>query len=72
MAEINPDVLAQMHRLHSALNDGTVDLATANDALRKLHDFLSGAAYDKSDPTGGDEAPPAHHEVKHKTAHRKK
>jgi hypothetical protein len=46
MAEINADVLAQMKRLWSALNDGTVDVVTANDALRQMHDFLTGAAYE--------------------------
>lgn len=44
MAEIHPDVLAQMKRIHSALNDGTVDRATANDALRALWELLSGTA----------------------------
>jgi hypothetical protein len=53
MSEINPDVLAQMKRLWSALNDGTVDKETANDALKKLHDILSGAAH--TDPTSATE-----------------
>ena len=51
MAEINADVLAQMHRIHVATNDGTFNKDVINDALRMLHDFLSGAAYEKPDPT---------------------
>lgn len=44
--EVNPDVLAQMKRIWSALNDGTVNRDEANAALKDLHDVLSGAAYD--------------------------
>jgi len=61
--EVNPDVLAQMKRLWSALNDGTVDIATANDALRQMHDFLSGAAYEEHAPMGPDEPDAAEHDV---------
>jgi hypothetical protein len=51
MAQINPDVLAQLHRIHSAVNDGTLDKAVVNDALAKVHDLLSGAAYEEASPT---------------------
>lgn len=55
---VNPDIEAQMKRIWSALNDGTVDVVTARDALRQLHDILSGAAYEAPPPppTGGVEA----------------
>jgi hypothetical protein len=58
MSDINPDVLAQMKRIWSAVNDGTLDKDTVNDALRQMHDFLSGAAYEAHDPEpmGPDEA----------------
>jgi hypothetical protein len=54
MAEINPDVMAQLHRIHVATNDGTFNKDAINDALRVLHDLLSGAAYD-TDPTSATE-----------------
>jgi hypothetical protein len=55
--EVNPDVLAQMKRIWSAVNDGTLDKDTVNDALRLMHDFLTGAAYDDASPdTAGEEA----------------
>ena len=48
MAEVNPDVLACMHAIHTATNDGTFDKDTINAALKKLHDYLTGAAYEGS------------------------
>ena len=39
--EIHPDVLAHMHRIHHAVNDGTVDKAAVNEALAKLWELLS-------------------------------
>lgn len=56
MAEINPDVLAQLHRIHSAVNDGTVDKPSIVDALAKLWELLSGPR----DPI--EEAPSTHEE----------
>jgi hypothetical protein len=50
MSDINPDVLAQMKRIWSAVNDGTLDRDTVNDALMQMHSFLSGAAYELPDP----------------------
>jgi len=47
--EVNPDVLAQMHRIHKAANDGTFDKDTINDALKKMHDCLTGAAYETAE-----------------------
>jgi len=52
--EVNPDVLAQMKRIWSAVNDGTLDKDTVNDALKQMHDFLSGAAYEAADPSAED------------------
>lgn len=43
MVEVDPDILAQLHRIHRAVNDGTLDRDTVNDALRLIHDILSGA-----------------------------
>jgi hypothetical protein len=76
MTEINPDVMAQLHRIHSAVNDGTVDKDAINDALRRLHDYLTGAAY-KGVPIGPDEPDAAEHDVggeepAHKAKPRKK
>jgi hypothetical protein len=51
MAEIDPNVMAQLHRIHAATNDGTFNKDVINDALRMLHDFLSGAAYEEPTPT---------------------
>jgi len=51
MSEVNPDVLACMHAIHKATNDGTFDKDAINEALRKLHDFLTGAAYEAADPS---------------------
>ena len=61
--EVNPDVLAQMKRIWSAVNDGTLDKDTVNDALRQMHDFLSGAAYEEHAPMGPDEPDAAEHDV---------
>ena len=55
MSEIDPNVLAQMKRIWSAVNDGTLDKDAVNDALKQMHDFLSGAAYEQSDPVAIDE-----------------
>ena len=49
MAEINPDVMAQLHRIHVATNDGTFNKDVINDALGRLRDYLS------SDPTSATE-----------------
>lgn len=62
MADVNPDVLAQMKRIWSAVNDGTVDKATINDALRLMHDILSGAAYEALPPVDPVEDAPSTHE----------
>jgi len=61
MTEINPDVMAQLKRIWSAVNDGTLDRDAVNDALMKLRDLLSGdeeysvvvedAADESEDPT---------------------
>jgi hypothetical protein len=61
MAEINPDVLAQMHRIHAATNDGTFNKDVINDALRLMHDYLSGVAYEVSEAAPEVEAHEAGH-----------
>jgi len=55
MSEVHPDVLAQMKRIWSAVNDGTLDRDTVNDALRVMHDLLTGAAYEGNDGPSGSE-----------------
>jgi len=66
MAEVNPDILAQLHRIHQAVNAGTLDRDSVNDALRLIHDFLTGKAYEEApeaevaDDEADDEADDVH------------
>jgi len=57
--EVNPDVLACMHAIHRAANDGTFDKDAINEALKRMHDFLTGAAYETADAVVEDDEEPA-------------
>lgn len=71
MSDIPSHVLEQMHRIHRAVNDGTVNKDEVNDALAMLHHILSGAADEPADETDDETDPPEDHVV-HKRAPRKK
>jgi hypothetical protein len=68
MSDIDPDVLAQMKRIWSAVNDGTLDKDTVNDALAQMQTLLTGITEPDPEPTAneeevhdaGSEAPPTH------------
>jgi len=43
-----------MHAIHKATNDGTFDKDAINEALKKMHDLLTGAAYEAADASADD------------------
>ena len=54
MSTLTPDIERCLAKIHSAVNDGTLDRDTVNSELKKLHDFLIDAPHEQ--PAQPDEA----------------